>query len=109
MSFKYFSDFTSKSWSILYSSLISNLSSKYIDRQISQWKFTTDFPLMSNSGNWLSKAKKGFFYRQTFSDPKRGAKNDAELPTAFTSTFIYGLSNVGKGQDALKSKNIGGE
>lgn len=85
------------------------LSSKYINRQISQWKFTTDFPLMSNSGNWLSKAKKGFFYRQTFSDPKRGDKNDAELPTAFISTFIYVLSNVGKGQDVLKSKNIGGE
>lgn len=85
------------------------LSSKYIDRQISQWKFTTDFPLMSNSGNWLSKAKKGFFYRQTFSDPKRGDKNDAELPTAFIFTFIYVLSNVGKGQDVLKSKNIGGE
>lgn len=64
---------------------------------------------MSNSGNWLSKAKKGFFYRQTFSDPKRGDKNDAELPTAFISTFIYVLSNVGKGQDVLKSKNIGGE
>lgn len=81
------------------------LSSKYIDRQ---WKFITDFPLMSNSGNWLSKAKKGF-YRQTFSDPKRGDKNDVELPTAFISTFIYVLSNVGKGQDVLKSKNIGGE